>query len=154
MNTTLNQIRKHNPCENSWKRLLASLGKTQADDEPLPLRHILDTLGVADAIWALRSLEGVDREIRLFACDCAERVLPIFEEKHPNDNRPRNAIEVARRYANGEATKEELDAAWAAASAGSAASAAERAAASAAWDAAWDAEREAHKELFTKYFCQ
>jgi len=39
-------------------------------------------------------------EARLFACDCAERVLPIYEAKHPNDIRPRYAIEVARLFVN------------------------------------------------------
>jgi hypothetical protein len=73
-----------------------------------------------------------DRNLRLFACDCAERVLPLFEKDHPNDNRPRAAIETARRFANGQATWEELDATWAAV-----------AAAWAAWDAARDAARAA-----------
>ena len=31
-----------------------------------------------------------------FAADCAERVLPIFEAKYPNDDRPRKAVEAAR----------------------------------------------------------
>ena len=34
------------------------------------------------------------RLLREFACDCAERVLPIFEKEYPNDKRPRQAIEV------------------------------------------------------------
>jgi hypothetical protein len=38
---------------------------------------------------------------RLFAADCAERVLPFFEEVHLNDSRPRNAIKAAREYARG-----------------------------------------------------
>jgi len=83
-----------------------------------------------------------ERTARLFACDCAEHVLYIFEAQHPDDSRPRQAIETVRRYARGEATKEELAAAWDAA--GAAARAAARAA---AWDAAgaaagvaaWDA---------------
>jgi hypothetical protein len=94
-----------------------------------------------------------DRKLRLFACDCAERVLPLYEKKYPDDPRPRTAIETARRYANGKAGKEELDAAWAAAraaawdAAGAAARAAAWAAARAAvWDAAraaaWDAARQ------------
>lgn len=176
MKTTLNAIRNHNPCEDSWKKLLLSLNKTEADDDAFPLRHILDTLGVEDAIWALRSIEGVDRDIRLFACDCAERVLPIYEAQYPQDTRPRNAIEVSRRYANGEATEQEFDAAWSAAyaaagaawaAARAAARAAEGAAARAAWAAvdawaaAWyaarsaggDAELKAQEELFIKYFC-
>ena len=52
------------------------------------------------------------REVRLFAADCAERVLPIFEAERPEDDRPRKAIVMARRYADGEATAEELAAAW------------------------------------------
>jgi hypothetical protein len=33
-----------------------------------------------------------------WACDCAERVLHCFEEKRPDDQRPRRAIEVARTW--------------------------------------------------------
>jgi len=90
------------------------------------------------------------RTARLFACDCAERVLSVYEKEYPDDTRPRHAIEVARRFAHGNATDEELaaarDAAWDAASAaaGAAASAAAWAAAGgAAWDAAWAAARAA-----------
>src|SRR5688572_9854045 len=42
---------------------------------------------------------------RLFAADCAERALPLFERSHPTDERPRSAIAVARRLARGEATE-------------------------------------------------
>ncbi len=87
---------------------------------------------------------------RLFAADCAEHVLHFYEDKYPDDDRPRKAIEASRKYA-----RKEIDAAaWAAASdaasdaardaAGAAASdaawyAAWYAAWAAAWDAAWDA---------------
>ena len=33
-----------------------------------------------------------------WAADCAERVLPYFEKKHPEDNRPRKAIETLRNW--------------------------------------------------------
>jgi hypothetical protein len=36
LTTTLNRIKAHNPNHAEWNRLLAGLGKTQADDEPLP----------------------------------------------------------------------------------------------------------------------
>src|SRR5262245_50870359 len=49
------------------------------------------------------------KQRRLFACDCAEHVLPYFERFQPLDKRPRKAIEVARRYAFGKASREELD---------------------------------------------
>lgn len=79
-----------------------------------------------------------ERTAREFACDCAERVLPIFERERPDDDRPRRAIEVARRFARGEATDSELAAAWAAARA-----AAWAAARSATRSAAWAATRSA-----------
>jgi len=81
-----------------------------------------------------------DCSTRLFACLCAEQALPFFERVCPGDERPRKTIEVARRFANGTATREELDAAWDAA--GDAAWAAWAAAGDAAWaagDAAWAA---------------
>jgi hypothetical protein len=49
-----------------------------------------------------------DRTARLLACDFAEHVLPIFEKHRPDDMRPRNAVAMARRFANGEATAKEL----------------------------------------------
>jgi hypothetical protein len=114
--TTLNAIREHNPCEEGWEKLLKSLGKTKADDEPLPLVTILDSNGIADAVWCLRALgDAHQTAVRLFACDVAEGVLYLFEKQYPDDKRPRQAIETARRYALGKATKEELDAAMVAA---------------------------------------
>jgi len=105
-----------------------------------------------------------EQEQRLIAADFAEHVLPLFEAKHPDDERPRKAIDAARAFVRGEITKEQLDAAWAAAraAAGAAADAARAAAwaaadaaaddaeairaawadaRDAAWDAAWAAER-------------
>ncbi len=37
-----------------------------------------------------------------WALFCAERVLPIFEEKYPDDPRPRNAVEAGRAWVRGE----------------------------------------------------
>ena len=36
------------------------------------------------------------RLLALWAADCAEHGLPLFEQMHPQDNRPRQAIEAAR----------------------------------------------------------
>ena len=91
----------------------------------------------------LRKCDGWNkRTARLFACDCAEHVLSIFERQCSDDDRPRRAIETARRYANCQATHDELAAAGAAAwdAAGTTAwAAAWDAAGAAAWAAAWDA---------------
>ena len=42
------------------------------------------------------------RTLVLWATDCAEHVLPYFEEKYPKDNRPRKAIEAGRAWVRGE----------------------------------------------------
>lgn len=58
----------------------------------------------------LRRVDGWDaRTASLFAVECAERVLPLFEQAYPHDGRVRAALEVARRYADGAATDAELD---------------------------------------------
>jgi hypothetical protein len=38
------------------------------------------------------------KTLALWAVDCAERVLPYFEESYPEDNRPRKAIETLRTW--------------------------------------------------------
>jgi len=130
MKTTLNKIRAQHPCEDGWKKLLAYLGKTKPDDEPLAIVTILDSNGLDDALWCLRAVEGYDKEMRLFAVRCARRVQYLM-----TDPRSIAGVDVAERFANGEATTEELtaagDAAWAAAWA-----AAGDAALAAAWAAA------------------
>ena len=139
MKTTLNKIREHRPCTSGWEKLLSYLGKTKADDEPLSLLTILDSNGLNDALWCLRAVEGYDREIRLYAVWCARQAQHLL-----TDQRSLDALDVAERYANGEATEKEMDAARSAAAsatpaAGVAADATEWAARDAAWAAARDA---------------
>lgn len=40
--------------------------------------------------------------LAVWAADCAEHVLPLFERERPGDERPRRAIEAARAWARGE----------------------------------------------------
>ena len=42
------------------------------------------------------------RSLALWAADCAEHVLPFFEEKYPGDDRPRKAVEAGRAWVRGE----------------------------------------------------
>jgi hypothetical protein len=171
--TTLNKIRNHNPCCSGWEKLLKNVGKTQADDEPLSMLTILNSNGFDDAVWCLRAFEGIDKEARLFAVECARRVQRLM-----TDPASINVLDVAERYANGQATYEELiaardaaraatraawaagaaGAAWAAWAAEAAASGAARAAAgaaaeAAAEDAAEDAERAWQEQEFKRVFC-
>ena len=101
MKTTLNKIRSHEPCADGWAKLLRHLGKTQADDEPLALAVILESNGLDDALWCLRAVDGHEREKRLYAVWCARRVQHLL-----TDPRSVAALDVAARYANGQATYE------------------------------------------------
>ena len=167
MKTTLNKIRQHAPCSDGWKKLLKSLGKRKSDDEPLSILTILESNGLDDALWALRAVEGHDREIRLYAVWCARQVQHLR-----TDPRSVSAIDASEAYSNETITTTHLmtaraaawDAAWdaardaaqtaamdaARAAARDVVSAAARAAAwaaarDAAWDAAWDAARAAQE---------
>jgi hypothetical protein len=75
--------------------------------------------------------EWNDKIARLFAVDCAERVLKLIPESHRSPFT--NSVKVARDFANGRATGEEL-----------------ASAASAAW-AAWAAERKWQGAQLKKY---
>ena len=137
LNTTLNRIRVHHPCESGWRKLLLHLGKTQPDDEPLPYAIIVSSNGLEDALWCCRAEPQYAKQWRLFAVWCARRVQHLM-----SDPRSVAALDVAERYANGEATNDDLAAARAAARAAAwdaAGAAAWAAAGAAAWDAAWDA---------------
>ena len=111
--TTLNRIRSAKPCQSGWKKLLRHLGKTIADDEPLPLSVILESNGIEDAIWSLQAIDACP-EIQLFAVRCVRQIQHILY-----DIRSLNALDVAERYAVGAATVDELEAARAAARAAS-----------------------------------
>lgn len=59
-----------------------------------------------------KQLDAQDhRALVLWATDCAEHVLPYFEEKYPEDNRPREAVEVGRAWVRGEIALSEARAA-------------------------------------------
>lgn len=119
--TTLNRIREHSPCREGWEKLLKGLGKTAADDEPLPFARIVEINGLDDALWCCRAEPQHAREWRLFAVYCVRQVQHLMK-----DERSIAALDVAERHANGQATDKELAAAQAA-----------------AWDAAWAAARDA-----------
>jgi len=142
--TTLNKIKKYDPCLSGWKMLLNNLGKTKSDDEPLAFLTILESNGFYDATWCMRSAPEYEKEWRLFAVWCARQVQHLI-----TDERSISSLDIAEKYTNGEATKDELNAALAAASA-----AAWDAASASAWDAASAsasaAAMAAQKEQFIK----
>ncbi len=124
--TSLYRLRKCHACSGRYDYLVSKLGPEWGDKDDINLLDILKHNGVADCLWAL--------------CATVKHPLPIFEKKHLGDDRPRKAIDAARKFVNGEITSREWAAAraatWAAARAaaraatGAAARAAARAAAS------------------------
>jgi len=143
---TLRQILDAKPCYDPRDKEL--LPADHDLDAPITFRDIAGAVDGNDVVWGFANLPGHDGLKRHFAVDCAERVRHLM-----TDERILNVLAVARRYAEGEATDEELlaardaasDAASAAASdvACAAAWAAARAAYAAASDAASDAARDA-----------
>jgi len=101
--TTLNRIRGHDPCKDRWEHLLSELGKTKADDEPLPYADIVKYNGLDDALWCCRAEPKYEKEWRLFAVWCCRKIEHLMKNKCS-----KNAINVAERYANGQATHKEL----------------------------------------------
>ena len=135
LTTTFKELHEWSACRPSYRKLAKGLGgiRTYGRTTPIKLSQILDICGIDDCFWVLERAtldKSYARELELFRCDCAERVLPIFEDEYPGDSRPRAAIETARRFADGEATTMELAAARAAARA-------------AFWDADYDPARAA-----------
>lgn len=141
---TYDDVKAMRPCADGLRAATKAFGGIDAwKSNPKGIRDWIDAkIDFDDILWVYCRDDVVDaKTLRLFAADCAQSVLHLFEDKHPEDKRPREAIEAARKYAHGEITQAELAAARAAAwAAASAAWPVERDAARAAtWAAAWDA---------------
>ena len=138
MNTfTISDIRSWRPCYDPSRHLPESWSGTAVDI----LKH--GTIPPQDKLWVVLREECIDKRIRLlFAVKCARTALALIPTPDP---RSVAACDVAERFANGEATQQELDAADAAAdiAARAAAWAAARAADAAAWATAAAAARAA-----------
>ena len=96
------------------------------NSKTITLKQLFRDLPIKDFTWWLaKKCDLTLTQKRQLAIDCADFVLPIFEEKYPEDQRPRKAIEAAKEVVKG-------NAAYAAAAA-----AADAAAATACVDLAW-----------------
>lgn len=137
--TTLKQLREAGACTKRYAFLRKILGKNYGDNTPVALVKILEINGLDDALWVPESAISGDYILvryRLFAVACCQDILHLMQ-----DNKSRDAVKIAHLYAHGEASHEELTAAWTAAwtvwaAYKDAAWAAGNAAGAAAWEAA------------------
>ena len=60
--TTLAKIYQVNDCKRGWEVLLKYLGKTDMDDDPIPMRKLFDAVGIMGAIKMLSTIDGMDEE--------------------------------------------------------------------------------------------
>jgi len=130
---TLQKIRDASPCTDGWAIALESKGGNSADmNAEFPLSDVLDSNALDDALWCLRCLPEHDKLWRKYAVWCARQVQHLM-----TDQRSVDALDVAWRHSEGEATDADLAAAKPATLAAAAAAAAQAAAsAQAAWAAA------------------
>ncbi len=98
LTTTLAEVREYQGRQYFWPKLLTILDISEEfaifDKTPLELTRVMDIIGFHE----MKSLLDYANPMaaRRFAADCAARVLHYFEERFPDDNRPRKAIELAR----------------------------------------------------------
>ena len=153
---TLKQLRENKACVSGYNKVVSTLKGIEYDcnretyirfkhDAPISLVSILESNGIEDTLWCLRVNDAEwARDSRLFAVWCARQVQHLM-----NDERSINALDVAEKFANGEATQDDLvaarDAAWDAARVD-----AWDAARVAALDAARVAARVDQKQMFIK----
>lgn len=152
------------PCQNGYhlclpKDLLKWIGPDIFEAECRGETVFCDDKVIVREARLLKRIETWnDQTAQLFACDCVERVLPVFERERPDDDRPRLVIETIRRFVRGEATADEQiaarDAAWGAAQAAArdairdkAGHAVGHAAAYATRAAAWDVTRTVIRDI-------
>jgi hypothetical protein len=103
-------IRKFNPCYDPSKFITD-------ENEELPVKEWVEKyrsiVPARDIFWLLLRDEFMsEKDLILFGVWCAREALKLIENP---DKRSVEACNVAERYANGEATKDELDAAYIAA---------------------------------------
>jgi len=139
LTTTLKQLRKAGACYEGYNKVVRSLQNLPftekyndscsyirfAHKEEINILDILESNGVDDCLWALcATTQKCDKVARLMAVKFVREVQYLI-----TDPSSLNALDVAERFANGEATEEEL-------------AVAREAARDAARDAAWTEARD------------
>ena len=135
--TNKKELKELDACADGYKTFIEAHG-----DNDAKLSQCLESNGWSDTWWLIgesydQFSDSQKKDLRLLGCEYALSCIENFEKEFQEDKRPRLAIEASISFANGEITKDELNAAESAA--WSAARSARSAAESATWSAAWSA---------------
>lgn len=87
-------VKKLNPCTEIFENFTSNYPNYSGDLQEF-LK--LDKISFSDKVWVFTHL-ATQKQNQKFAILCAKSVLHIFEEKYPEDKRPRAAIEAAEQY--------------------------------------------------------
>ena len=128
MHTTLAKLKAAGACAPRYRHLCKALGGFSAygRNTPLPYTRILELNGLKDCLWSLAHGDADS----LLVCRLAALAFAQRAERYTDDVRVKECNKITHLYLHGEATEEELEAAW-------------EAARDAGWDAARDAARAA-----------
>jgi hypothetical protein len=103
MKTLMNavELKELNACVEGYETFKKAHG-----DKTVTLTEAFNSNGWSNVWWYLSNIYNLFsdeqiKDLRLLAADYAERSLPLFEQKCPENNGPRKAIQAARDYANG-----------------------------------------------------
>lgn len=94
--TTLNRLRVHETCAPVLEKPLYQLGKTRADDEPLPFSTILDRNGLVNTLLCCQAEARHDKLWWHFAVVCIESV------RHLKGSRSLDVLPIEWRWVTAE----------------------------------------------------
>ena len=87
-------IKSLSPCEDRFNNYIQHYENT---DFSIAEFLKLDNITYSDKIWVWKKFATIN-EAAMFGLYCADSVLHIFQNRYPNDDRPRLALQSAREY--------------------------------------------------------
>jgi len=130
-------LKKHDACADAYEWYLEQ--KTTDGDKLF--KTAMKAKMYDEIWWVLRRKLNKKQSVKI-AIYSAEQVKDIFEKRHPNDNRPRKAIQTAKRY-----LKTPTSSAYAAAASAYAASADAASAYAASYASVYEEKRKVQKKI-------
>ena len=108
MYITKHELVELKACTGGLKRFIK---QTNGTDEPVKVLSLIGGRNtISDLVW-LAGKKLDKKSIVQFAITCVESVLPLFEDDHPDDKRPRLAIESAKNWLSNPSSSNETFAA-------------------------------------------